>query len=108
MKKVGKLALGALSVAAAALLTSAPADARVFVGFGVGPGYYGPPPAPYYGYGYCGPYDRWYGPYGCDDYYGYPGPYYYGYGGPVFYGEFGGGFHHHHYWGHGWGGHWHH
>ena len=106
MKKVAKLALGALSLAAATLLTAAPADARVFVGFGIGPGYYGPPPAPY------AYYDPWYDPYYYDDYYGYPYPYY-GYGGPVFYGEFGGGWHHHyyhhHYWDRGdWRGHWHH
>jgi hypothetical protein len=60
------LSIGALTV------PSGPANARVFVGFGVGApvgwGYYPPPPPPYYayyGYPYYYPYYR--------AYYGYPG-----------------------------------
>lgn len=105
MKTLAKLALATSVLAGAAMATTTAADARVFVGFGVGPGYYyGPPAYPRYS---CDPYSRWYDPYYCrryyyDDYYDY-GPDYYG---PVYYGpsigfSFGGG---HGHWGHG--GHW--
>jgi len=73
------LSIGALTVA------STPANARVFIGFGIGApvgwGYYAPPP--YYGY------------------YGYPYPYYRAYGYPDFFvgGTFGPHrYWHHHYW----------
>jgi len=108
MKNLAKFAIGAIALTGAAVLTTVPADARVFVGVGVGPGYYGGPPYS----AYCDPYSLWYDPYYCDGYgYDYGYPYYgYGYGGPVFFGEFGGGGHFHHFdhggWGHGgWGGH---
>ena len=113
MKLIGKLAIGAVMAGAAALATTAPADARVTVGIGIGgPGYYG-----YYGPAYyhnpCWrPYP--YRPYYCDAGY-YPG--YYGYGGPVIGLGFGGGWGHggwhggHGGWSHGGGahggGHWH-
>lgn len=81
-----KVALGSVALLAA-LATSAPAQARVSIGIGLGyPGYYGPPPyyygpAPYYygpGRAVCDPYSRWYDPYRCNAYYA---DYYYG---PVF------------------------
>jgi|SRR5581483_5377249 len=104
MKKFAKIALGALIVAGAATaMTAAPAEARVVVGFGVGPTYYAPPPPPpaypyssydcYY-YGYCGypAYAPYYGP-----------SYYYG---PSIGFSFGGGWGHGGHWGGGhWGGH---
>src|SRR5262249_25310652 len=101
MKKFAKVALSALLLAGAATaVASSPADARVVVGFGAGPGYYGYGPAYYPRYS-CDPYSRWYSPYRCGyggygGYYG--GPAYYG---PAYYGpsigfSFGGG---------GWGGH---
>jgi hypothetical protein len=92
MKRITKIALGALALAGAATVAAAPADARVYVGVGVGPGYYGG----YYAPGYCNPYY-----YNC----GYYGPGYYGYGPSVSFGfggyrggygyrgGFGGGFH---------------
>ena len=50
----------------ATTMTTAPADARVVVGVGVGPGYYGPAygpaPYPYYGCGYYCGYPGYYGP----------------------------------------------
>lgn len=74
MKRFAKIALGALLMAGAATaMTAAPADARVVVGLGVGPGYYGAPPPAYpyrsydcYYYGYCGypAYPAYYGYYG--------------------------------------------
>jgi hypothetical protein len=99
MKRFAKIALGALAIAGAATaMTAAPADARVVVGFGVGPTYYAPPPPPpvypyrsydcYY-YGYCG-YPAYY-----------PG-YYYGPPAVSFGFGWGGGWHH------GWHGGWHH
>ncbi len=72
MKRFAKLALGALLLAGATAITTAPADARVTVGIGIGiPGpYYGP--HYYYGpprySGYCDPYGPYYDPYYCDDY----------------------------------------
>jgi hypothetical protein len=99
MKKFAKVALSALLLAGAATaVASSPADARVVVGFGVGPGYYGYGPAYYPGYS-CDPYSRWYSPYRCGGYYG--PAYYGGYYGPSYYGpsigfSFGGGG-----WGHG-------
>jgi hypothetical protein len=112
MKTLAKIALAASVLAGAAVATTTAADARVFVGVGVGPGYYGGPA--YYPRYSCDPYSRWYDPYRCrryyyDDYYDY-GPDYYG---PAYYGPaigfgfgFGGG---HGHWGHGghWGGHHH-
>lgn len=100
MKTFAKVALSALVLAGAATaVASSPADARVVVGFGVGPGYYGYGPAYYPRYS-CDPYSRWYNPYRCGGYYDgyYGGPAYYG---PAYYGpsigfSFGGG---------GWGGH---
>src|ERR1700749_614462 len=75
MKKIAKLALGALMLAGtAATVGTTPANAGVSVGIGVGV------PGPYYGYGpgWC----RWH-PYRCAGY----DPYYYDdayYNGPVF------------------------
>ena len=104
MKKFAKVALGTLMLAGAVTaVASSPADARVVVGFGVGPGYYGPAYYPRYA---CDPYSRWYNPYRCDYYGPAYGPAYYG---PAYYGpsigfSFGGGG-----WGHGgWHGGWHH
>src|ERR1700753_492646 len=77
MKKIAKIAVSALALAGVAAATTAamtaPAEARVAIGIGIGgPGYYGGyygPPAPCYYGGY----------YGC----GYGPAYYgYGYGGP--------------------------
>jgi hypothetical protein len=107
MKNLAKYAIGVLALAGAAALTTAPADARVFVGFGAGPGYYGPGPydgqGPYYGQGpygpgaNCDPYYPEYDPYYCGGYSGYDyGPYG---GGPNVAFGFGGGYGH--YWGHG-------
>ena len=79
-RRIGLAAVAALTLGAVTL-PSTPADARVFVGFGV-PGW-GYTPA-YYGY-----------PYG----YGYPAyGYGYGYGYPGVYFGFGGGWHHHRHW----------
>ncbi len=81
MKKIiARLAVGAVLVGSAAVITAAPASAagvRVGVGIGIGvPGYYG---APYYNNFSCDPYSRYYDPYRC-------GAGYYGYGyGPSFY-----------------------
>lgn len=67
MTRFGKIAAGALLMAGTAVATTAaltaPADARVVVGVGVGfPGYYGYPCCgyPYY-YGYPGYYGGYYG-----------------------------------------------
>ena len=79
---VAVLSIGALTV------SSTPAKARVFIGFGVGApvgwGYYAPPPYyGYYGYPYYGyPYYR--------AYYGYPGFFFGGTFGPHHH------WHHHH------------
>src|ERR1700761_4227388 len=87
MKNFTKAALGALLVAGATVgtiaATTAPAEARVAIGIGIGgPGYYG---------GYYGR-PCYYDPYYC-------GGGYYGYGGPgVYFGTGWGG------WGHGYGG----
>lgn len=97
MRKLTKIALGTCAVLAA-VATTAPAEARVSIGIGLGyPGYYGYAGPGYYGYpgyypGYyygpparavCDPYSRWYDPYRCR--YSYAGygydDYYYG---PVF------------------------
>ena len=70
MKRIAKIALGALLLAGATAVTTAPADAHVSFGISVGvPGYYGPPPG-YYGRPdpYCDPYSSYYDPYDCDDY----------------------------------------
>ncbi|MFO1248905.1 MAG: hypothetical protein U1E93_11940 [Alphaproteobacteria bacterium] len=97
MKKLAKIALGALMMAGAAtattIATTAPAEARVSVGIGIGGfgypgyGYYGGYPYGYgYGYGYAPAY---YDPY----YYGgYYGPRYYRgyYGRPYYRGYYGG------------------
>ncbi len=71
MKKVAKLALGALLMAGTAFAVAAPASAGVSVGFGIGfgPGYYGPP-----AYATCDPYSRYYDPYNCGYYSDYYGP----------------------------------
>ena len=85
MTRLRKVALGSVALLAA-FAASAPAQARVSIGIGLGyPGYYGPPyygppyyGPPYYGRAVCDPYSRWYDPYRCDGYYaGY-------YDGPVF------------------------
>src|SRR5690348_4554537 len=76
MNIIKKAALGLAMLAGATALTTAPADARVTVGIGIGvPGYYGgyAPPA------VCDPYSRWYDPYRCDGYDDYDY-----YNGPVF------------------------
>jgi len=78
-RRVAFGAVGALGLGAA-MLPSAPAEARVYVGVGI-PGYVA---APYYGY-----------PYGYyPSYYGYPYSYGYPTGG-VYLGFGGGGYHHH-------------
>jgi hypothetical protein len=68
MKRITQLAVGALMLAGTAVGFTAPADAHVSIGIGVGvpiyPGYY--PPGPCYSYnyyydGYCG-YDTYYDP----------------------------------------------
>jgi hypothetical protein len=86
MKKVMKVALGALMLAGVVGAAVTPADARVSVGIGIGAPVYGG----YYGPGYasysCDPYSRWYAPAYCGAYYGY-GP------SVVIGGHFGGGFH---------------
>ena len=68
MKRIAKIALGALLMAGTAFAVATPAAARVSIGIGFGgPGYYGPPPR----YAVCDPYSRYYDPYYCgdDDYY---------------------------------------
>ena len=103
MKRIGKMALGALMLAGSAVgatvATTAPADAHVSVGIGIGipgAGYYAPRPyygnpcdSPryrYYHQGYCYGYGpAYYGP----DYYGY---YDQGYYGPGYYEPVVGGF----------------
>jgi hypothetical protein len=82
MKRITKIALGALMLAGAATVGAAPASARVFVGVGGPIGYVPAAPA-------CDPYSPYYNPYYC----GY-GPGYVG--GPVLgfgFGGWGGGFH---------------
>ena len=71
MKKIAKLALGAVLLAGTAFAVTAPAAARVSVGFGVGvgPGYSGPSD-----YAVCDPYSRYYNPYYCGDDEYYDGP----------------------------------
>lgn len=72
MKRFAKIALGAVMLAGAATAIASPASAGIAVGFGVGPGYYGPPAG-----AVCDPYSRFYNPYYC-------GPVGYGYDyGPV-------------------------
>ncbi len=69
MRTIAKFALGALMLGGAALGLATPAEARVFVGIGIGGGYYGPPPDADYDEGaYCDPDSRWYDPYRCPDY----------------------------------------
>jgi hypothetical protein len=84
MKRMTKFALGACAILAA-FAASAPAQARVSIGIGLGypgdygyPGYYYGPPAR----AVCDPYSRWYNPYRCRAYYyaDYDDNYY----GPVF------------------------
>jgi hypothetical protein len=65
MRRLGKIALGGVMLAATAAIAS-PASAQIHFGIGVGPGYYSPPPR-----AVCDPYSRWYNPYSCRDYYGY-------------------------------------
>ena len=83
MRKLTKIALGTCAILAA-VATTAPAQARVDIGIGLGfpgygyPAYYGPPAR-----AVCDPYSRWYDPYSCRYYYadyGYDDFYY----GPVF------------------------
>ena len=82
MKKVMKVALGALMLAGAATAVVTPANAGVSVGIGLG----GPAYAGYYGPGYnCDPDSRWYTPAYCGA--GYYGP------DVVIGGHFGGGWH---------------
>ncbi len=69
MKFLTKAALGALMLAGATAISTAPAAARVTVGIGIGGG-------GYYDRGYydggrpavCDRYSRWYDPYRCDEY----------------------------------------
>lgn len=124
MKKIAKLALGALMTAGIAagttVATTAPASAGVHVGIGIGipgpgyygPGYYGPgyyPPGPCYNYnyaynGYCG-YPSWGGPVWINGAW-YNGPHYYRYWGGRNYVWWHGGWRGYR---GGWGGpHWHH
>jgi hypothetical protein len=80
-----RVALGTVAAIGlgAALIPTAPAQARVFVGIGF-PGYYAAP-APYYGY-----------PYAYNSYpYSYGYPYAYPTSG-IYFGFGGGGWHHHH------------
>lgn len=70
-------------MAGTTVATTTPADARVFVGIGIGPGFYGPG---FYGPGYypgryCDPYSYHYDPYRCDGG-GFYGDYYYD---PIFF-----------------------
>ncbi|MBU6299206.1 MAG: hypothetical protein KGJ79_03635 [Alphaproteobacteria bacterium] len=74
MKRIAKLALGAMLMAGTAFAVSTPSAAGVSfgIGIGVGPGYYGPG---YYGYAVnCNPYSRFYDPYYCGYYDDYDGP----------------------------------
>ena len=57
MKRIAKIALGAVLMAGAATAIASPASARVFVGVGAPIGY---APAPV-----CNPYSRFYNPYYC-------------------------------------------
>jgi hypothetical protein len=67
MKKLALAAAAAVMMAGTTVATTTPADARVVVGIGIGPGFYGPG---YYPGRYCDPYSRYYDPYRCDgDYY---------------------------------------
>ena len=71
MKRIAKLALGALLMAGTAFAVATPASAQVSFGIGVGPGYYGSQAR----YAVCNPYSRYYDPYYCgddEDYYGPP------------------------------------
>jgi hypothetical protein len=77
MRKLALAAAGALLMAGATVATTTPADARVVVGIGFGPGYYGPG---YYPGRYCDPYSYYYNPYRCDG-----GPYYYE---PIYFGGY--------------------
>jgi hypothetical protein len=70
MKRVAKLALGALLMAGAAFAVATPAAAQVSFGIGIGPGYYRHSPR----YAVCNPYSRYYDPYYCGDYDDYYGP----------------------------------
>lgn len=76
MKKLAMAALGALMMAGTTAATTAPAEARVVVGFGIG----GPD---YYPDRVCDPYSRYYDPYRCDDEDDYYSDYYYD---PIFFG----------------------
>jgi hypothetical protein len=70
MKRIAKLALGALLMAGTAFAVATPAAAQVSFGIGMGgPGYYGPPR-----HAVCNPYSRYYDPYYCGDYDEYDGP----------------------------------
>jgi len=68
MKRFGKIALGAVMLAGAAMAWATPASAAVGIGLGIGPAYYAPPGA------VCDPYSRFYDPYYCNGYYDYYGP----------------------------------
>ncbi|MDR3526503.1 MAG: hypothetical protein P4L57_04420 [Rhizomicrobium sp.] len=73
MNTIAKTILGSVMLAGAAVAFTAPASAGFAIGFGYGPGYYGPPARAYYGGAVCDPYSRYYNPYDCDDEY-YVGP----------------------------------
>src|SRR5215469_6076537 len=79
MKRLAKVALGAVLMASAAAAIAQPASARVFVGVGAAPMAYGAAPV-------CDRYSPYYDPYYCGYGPGYVGAPMFGYG-------FGGGWH---------------
>ena len=72
MNRIAKAVFATVMLTGTAVAVTAPAAADFTVGFGVGPGYYGPPP--YARGAVCNPYSRYYNPYACDDYEDYYGP----------------------------------
>jgi len=90
MKRLAKISLGLLMCAGVAGAVATPASARVAVGIGISPGYYGAPYSPAYD-PYCDPRSPYYDPYSCGDY-GYYGPDYYDYGPFIGFGGYYGGY----------------